>query len=298
MNDSVSKRGLLYQKLTDGFDGDEEERLQWIARCESALEQSSPQSVKETEKRLGAKEERSPLRKKLGKLRPLFTILLAAVVLSIAGLSLYRKYRPLLSIDSVLQPSSAGTEQLLFPLERTKKFLSKEELLFVFGDQEEKIADSRRATLYRDNPENLSYLSDYLLEKSNPPISVIDKAIKADPNNGWFKLYYAGCLAKKSLVRNPEHHWDESQPKWICENPELLKQALQLTQEAGMDSEFIRYPTANHARRISLLPPPKTFFDQLETYVVVASDSIGDGMKILDLANGIRVGGSPTNRAE
>lgn len=282
-----NENNLLLRKLTDEFIGNEEEQLQWSSDCKNALEQSPFQIRNAVEKRIKARDSSPFLVKKLLSAAPLFAILAATTIVVIASILLYKKYHPLFSVIRSFDEYSTSSDKKSFPLARTKKLLSEEEILFVFGDTDERVEGSKRTLLYKRNPNNLTYLSDFLIEKSNPPREEFERAIELDPENGWFKLFYASHLSKMAIVRNQEHYWDKTQPKWKCEDPDLLERALELTYEAGRDPKFFRYPTVNHEKRMALLPPAKNMIEQVQYTTVLASESSPDGVMILRLKEGI-----------
>ena len=280
-------REQLLSVLTENLSGNEEEKTLLRNSFEEAIAQTEPAVIEETNRRIRKRQSQKQIYKIVLSKLPVLAVLFSALYLLTFGSFMVQKYGALFAELSPWGESFFDKIPESFPTLRTKSHLSENDLLFVFGDFEEEIPDAKRATLYRQNPDNISYLSDYLAEKRNPPAEEFKKAIELEPDNGWFKLFYAGILSSEAVVRNDAHRWDEKEPKWKLADAEKLEEALKLLKQVNKDPEFHRHTTTNQKKRISLLPPRQEVFDEVEYITVLGSNPEKDSMAMLRLLEAI-----------
>ena len=286
--DDLSERELLFQRLTEGFHGNDEERLQWQAYCQAALARADKKTLQEAVVSLANIRGEHSSAKRALRNWPFLLIPLAFALLALVNkfhLQNYQLDYSSLKGEHGFAHSTYGGE---IPSKQAQKRLTEEELLLVFGTVGSSQDESPPLPLHQRYPHDLGYLSDYLATKKTATEEDFERAMTLDPDNGFFPLFYAGHLTEQSLKYNPQYSSSKKDlPFRIITDPQKFEKALALVKLASKKTKFVKPSNDLQRKRMSLLPSPRTIAEEADYLAALHHNSSEDFFSLLELGNAI-----------
>jgi hypothetical protein len=152
--------------------------------------------------------------------------------------------------------------------------LSESDKLLFFGDLTKTSKSDRMEALWRSEPENPAYFSEYagafISENEKLPPDFFETARRIDPTNAWF-TYLAATVEAKDSVKSKTRSGKKVDGKmvydprtWEILDQARLDHAMELVREARNQPKYMDYSAAMLRRRLPLLPQ-EGFIDQLDS---------------------------------
>ena len=167
--------------------------------------------------------------------------------------------------------------------QRVASRLNEAEKLLLFGDLTKESLSERKEALWRSEPENPAYFSDYvgayISENQKLPSNYFEITQQIDPTNAWF-TYLAAAVEAKESVKGKSRKSNRvagkivyvSAREWEILDQARLDRALTLLREARDQLKYESYGMEMLRKRLPLLPQ-ETPIERLDSIGCLAATS-------------------------
>ncbi len=165
----------------------------------------------------------------------------------------------------------------------------------LFGDLARTTAVKRKEALWRSDPENPAYYSEYALalmaDEKPLPMDFLATARRIDPDNAWF-TYLAAAAESKNSVNNFTSRRRLSgkppllPPTWEIEDRPRLERTMALLREAEAQGICETYFSRTLAKRLKVLPN-ETIQEKADSYHVLSEATAFPGSSTIHLGRAI-----------
>ena len=181
--------------------------------------------------------------------------------------------------------------------------LNESEKLLLFGDLSKEAKDERKEALWRSDPDNPAYFSDYadayISEHEKLPPDFLQTARRIDPANAWF-TYLAAAVEARNSVKSKFRKSKRVAGRIVYEAPGRslehqivglldqvrLDRAMELLREARTQPKCTDHSAAMLRKRLRLLPQ-ETFIEQLDSGACLAEATTFSSLRLRVLADAI-----------
>lgn len=152
--------------------------------------------------------------------------------------------------------------------------ISDKDRLLLQGDPSAEPGGNIWTALHKSDPDNPAYYQMHLSEVAEVPPNFKEVVQRLDPENGWFLVWEAGWLTKKSISKHrssPKKKADPPRRRFIIDDADQLSKNIELLEKGLTLPKFDPYTRAVTSERFAALPQAKDTLANYRNIAIIAS---------------------------